>query len=1193
MDFHVTFSNKPMDTHKFIQIFEQLTSTQHKILRRLLVGETDEQIANSFHIAKSTVRKHVQNICKAFELQKETDKQSSKRAELVALFSKYKPELINPNQENSNNNNLTVSSANVPKIDWGEAPNSSVFYGRNHELNTLSKFILDDQCNLVAVLGMGGIGKTTLASKLSQEICSQFDYIIWRSLREAPKIKDVLAEIIKFISNQQEINLPDSLGGKITRLIHYLKASKCLLILDNVESIMQSGNYVGEYLTGYEGYGDLFTRIGESLHQSCLLITSREKPKEITLLEAISAVSSLQLIGLDISAGQNILAKYGSLSGSENEWKVVIQAYAGNPQALKFVAKMIEASLNGNISTFVVNYLNEGQVIFNNIRELLESQFQRLSELEKSVMYWLAINREPCSILELQEDIISLLPQISLLEALASLLRRDFIEKSHGDKFSLQNVIMEYMTDKLIGEVWQEIKTENIQLLNSHALIKAQSKDYVREAQIRLILKPIKEKLLLANRNTLTHLLTKQKQNFYHIPGYFGGNIVNLLCQLFTDFTNYDFSNLAIWQAYLKDTNLHSVNFTHSDLSKSIFAETLSRILTVAFSPNGQILATGDTNGEISLWLVATGQKVANWKAHKDWIRSVVFSPDSTILASGSKDKNIKLWNTNNYQCLQTLKGHTDEVWSVVFSPKELKLASSSNDKTVRIWNLETKERLILKQHTQQVQSVSFNLDGTKLASGSEDKTIRIWDINNGKCERILEGHTGRVWSVAFHPHNLTLVSSSDDLTIRVWDINNEKCQQILEGHTGRIWSVAFSPSGNKLASGSGDETVKIWNTTNWDLLENLYENNHRVRCVAFSPDETILVSGCDTQILKLWDTNTGKCLRTLRGYTNWVRTVSFSPDGQKLASGSNDQTIRLWDIHKGECLTTLVGHSSWVRTVSFSPDGQKLVSGSNDQTIRLWDIATGKCLKTLIGHKDWIWWVTFSPDGEVLLSSSDDRTVKIWDANSGECLETWQPLSSWIWSMALSPNGKILATGDDDYQVRLWDIDSKQCQHICIGHSLRVQALAFSHDGKTLASGGDDGIVRLWDGNTGQFLQEFKGHSRAVRAIAYSPDDKLLASSSDDKTIRVWDFTLRNTVSFIEHTQGVESVSFSSQDPVLASSSEDETIKIWNLQTGECRKTLKIHRLYEGMNINYATGLNQAQKETMIAQGASDSNRN
>lgn len=117
--------------------------------------------------------------------------------------------------------------------------------------------------------------------------------------------------------------------------------------------------------------------------------------------------------------------------------------------------------------------------------------------------------------------------------------------------------------------------------------------------------------------------------------------------------------------------------------------------------------------------------------------------------------------------------------------------------------------------------------------------------------------------------------------------------------------------------------------------------------------------------------------------------------------------------------------------------------------------------------------------------------------------------------------------------------------------------------------------------------MQEFEGHSRAVRAIAYSPDDKLLASSSDDQTIRVWEIQTQKYHQFQQHTQGVESLSFSPQDPVLASSSEDETIKIWDLQRDECRKTLKIHRLYEGMNITHATGFNQAQQETMIVLGA------
>ena len=1184
-----------MNTQKFIGIFTQLTPTQIRILQKLLVGQTDQEIAIEFKIAQSTVRKHVENICKAFELQKNIGKQYSKRTELVALFSKYKPELINPELEISQLTTQNLSPKNTNQIDWGEAPYDSIVYGRDRELSILREWIISDRCKLLALLGMGGIGKTALASKLTADIEREFDYVIWRSLREAPKITDILADLIKFLSHQQETNLPDSLNTIITKLIHYLRSSRCLIILDNVESILQEGNYVGKYLAGYEGYGDLFTRIGESEHQSCLFITSREKPTEISLLESSSTSYSLQLTGLNISAGQNIFTQQGSFYGSATEWQSVIDTYAGNPLALKFAALDIQEVFNGNLFDFVVHFLNQGQVIFKNIRELLDRQFQRLSELEKQIMYWFAINREPCSQPELKADIISSLPITDLIEAVASLKKRSLIEKISTDKFSLQNVVMEYITDKLIREASQEIQTQQINLLHSHALIKAHSKDYIREAQTRLIIQTLKDNLLTIYGQTLQDylvgFLAKQRINFYRRPSYLGGNIINLLCQLSANLQGCDFSNLAIWQAYLKDTSLHSVDFSNADLSKSVFAETLSRILTVAFHPNGKVLATGDTNGEISLWSVINGQKITSWQAHKDWIRCVAFSSDGKLLASGSKDKTVRLWNlqedVQSYDCRQTFKGHIDEIWSVVFSPTQFKLASGSNDRTVRIWNLETAECLILQQHSQQIQSISFSSDGRKLASGSEDQTIKIWDVDSGECQQTLTGHTGRIWSVAFHPHDLMLASSSDDLTIRIWDIQQGKCCQILTGHHGRIWSVAFSPTGKLLASGSGDETAKVWDTASWHLLQTMQEHNHRVRCVAFSPDERTLVSGCDTQMIKAWDIYTGKCLQTLRGYTSWVRTITFSPDGQNLVSGSNDQTVRLWNVQTGKCVMTMKGHRGWVRSVAFSPDSHKLASAGNDRQIRLWNTHTGQSLTVLSGHQDWVWWLAFSPNGDELFSCSEDRTIKIWHVDTGECLKTWQPQDSWIWSIALSPDGTTLAIGGDDYQVRLWNIKSEKCIHKLVGHSLRIQAVSFNHDGKIIASGSDDGNIIVWDVTTGQCLQQLVGHTRAIRSIAYSPDDEYVASGSDDQTIKIWNIRTAKYQLFSGHLGGIESIDFSSQAPIMASSSEDETIKIWDLQTGLCRKTLKMDRLYEGMNIKEASGFNKSQREVILTLGA------
>ncbi len=184
--------------------------------------------------------------------------------------------------------------------DWGEAADVSVFYGRIEELATLEQWIIKEHCRLVALLGMGGIGKTTLAVKLAEQVQNKFEYIIWRSLRNAPLVEDILAELIRFLSHEQEVELLVTVDGKISRLISYLRSAPCLLVLDNIEAILLSGECVGRYRAGYEGYGELIRRVGEVHHQSCLILTSREQPEEVTLLAGETLpVRSLQLTGLN------------------------------------------------------------------------------------------------------------------------------------------------------------------------------------------------------------------------------------------------------------------------------------------------------------------------------------------------------------------------------------------------------------------------------------------------------------------------------------------------------------------------------------------------------------------------------------------------------------------------------------------------------------------------------------------------------------------------------------------------------------------------------------------------------------------------------------------------------------------------------------------------------------------------------
>jgi hypothetical protein len=298
---------------------------------------------------------------------------------------------------------------------------------------------------------MGGIGKTSLATKLAQQLQKQFQYLIWRSLRNAPPIKDLLTDLILFLSQQQEVNLPETVDGLISRLMEYLRSSSCLLVLDNTESIFQSGELAGRYRQGYEGYGQLLRRLADECHQSCLLLTSREKPIGFAAKEGKTLpVRSLQVTGLGYKKAQEILKAKGLVS-SEDESRKLIARYSSNPLILKSVATTIQTLFDGDISRF----LAQGTVIFGEIWELLDKQFYRLSIAEKQVMQWLAINREWLTLSQLQEDIVPTLSHRELLEALESLQERSLIER-HLDSFSQQPVVMEYMAERLISQHYEE-----------------------------------------------------------------------------------------------------------------------------------------------------------------------------------------------------------------------------------------------------------------------------------------------------------------------------------------------------------------------------------------------------------------------------------------------------------------------------------------------------------------------------------------------------------------------------------------------------------------------------------------------------------------------------------------------------------------------------------------------------------------
>lgn len=561
-------------------------------------------------------------------------------------------------------------------------------------------------------------------------------------------------------------------------------------------------------------------------------------------------------------------------------------------------------------------------------------------------------------------------------------------------------------------------------------------------------------------------------------------------------------------------------------------------VSVLAFSPNGEQLATGDQDGGLKLWHLPSRKEIATRQLGAA-IFALAFSPDGKTILTGGKDKSVRVWDTATLAATGPPLAQADWVVALAFSAtgNVLEVFTRQGQTSWR-WPDRTELDRVEREFTRQtacsrdgqrvavgrdngtidllapnqpgstntimtgekrIIALAFSFDGEFLVSAGSDRHARVWDCRTGRQRALLGDHRSAVQASAFSPDGLSLITASADQTMLLWDLQSGERRAIFRGHHTGVTAVSFSPDGTLVASGDNQGAVKLWNAAGQAPPDFAKAFVGPLKTFVLAPDGTSLDTFYKDGSCTTW---TPVSLQESAPQTPppWaIKAGAASRGGTLRAASIGDGVVKIWEPATLREVATLTGTPDPVRTLSFSPDSRGLVAAGTDGWLQWWDLASARLIgNTRMHSASMTSWMAFSGDGRRLALAYDDGMIEVWNALEKTLLWRWRAHGQTVRAVALTHDGRLLATGGADGVVKLWRLPERREIARLSGALVLVTSLSFTAEGDRLAVGTDDGTIKLWDVVTGQEVGTLRGHrDPSIYGLAFHPDGNTLISVS------------------------------------------------------------------------------------------------